>query len=269
MPASVLVTAEHTGSGRNSEAIYHLSVSSGPGGAAFGLAYKLPAWPTPGLVNGSPMRIVAANFSGPGMLRPATSPPVPKPRLKRPEVCRREGPSPFATAFWIELPGNSAAELELRARGTYPSWPHTDYSLSFSTFETDTPYAIRTPLETVSFPFLGLRGDHIIMGARHGTKTHESDRRATPVVVGRTDPPLRSARIVLRAIRVTIQGGVALSQWNKRAPASVALGSVRTNGRGQFVLPSQPFPYAGRYAFLARSEAHGRVAADWNCGPFF
>jgi hypothetical protein len=270
IPASLSVAGERAGSGRNAEAVFRIQISSGAAGAAFGIAYKLPSWPTPAFVQGSPISITAVNFTGAGTHRPAMSLPVPKPLLKRRSVCSREGPSPFATSFWVEMPANSSAQLELRARAVYPSWPETEYALAFSAFEVDQPAAARTPLQTVSVPALGLRGSHITMRASKKTEAAKaSARRMTPEIVGHTDPPLKRARISLRAVRPSPAGVVGLSRWSKPIPVAIPLGDVRTDQTGAFRLPSQPFRYEGRYAIVARSQTLGPIAADWNCGPFF
>jgi len=270
MPTSLSVTGSREGSGRTAEAIFRVQFSSGGGGAAFGIAYKVPSWATPQLVQGSPVSITAVNFTGAGTYRPATSPPMPKPVLKRRNVCNRGASSPFATSFWVELPANSSAQLELRGRSIFPAWPGTDYGLAFSTFESDEPSATRVPLQDVSVAPLGLRGSHIVMRAsRKNAASSPGQRRRTPEIVGHTDPPLRLTRISLRAVRPSPAGVVDLARWSKPAPVAIPLGKVRTDQAGVFRLAPQAFEHVGRYAMVARSQSMGNIAADWNCGPFF
>jgi len=268
MPTSIGVQAERIGHGASTEAAYRLSIDAGSSGAAFGLSYQLPRWPASEELFGSPLAIAMVGFSGSGSMRPVAVPAVPTPSLQYQEICKREGPSPFASAFWIELPSGGKAQLELRGKASYPRWPRTRYDIEFSTFDTDAPFAALTPLQTVSTSPLGMRGTHIVM---RSVKAHGQNGlpRTTPEIVGRTDPPLRLSPISLRAVRPTVAGVVSLGQWDKPKPAAVPLGTVRTDSRGRFRLVPQRFPYVGRYAFLARSKAQRAVAADWNCGPFF
>lgn len=268
MPTSIGVQAERIGQGASAEAAYRLNIDAGSSGAAFGLSYQLPPWPASEKLLGSPLAIAMVGFNGSGSMRPVAVPAVPKPSLKYQEICKREGPSPFASAFWIELPSGGKVQLELRGRASYSRWPGTRYDIEFSTFDADTPFATLTPLQAVSTSPLGMRGTHIVMRSLKA-QGQNGLPRTTPEIVGRTDPPLRLSPISLRAVRPTRGGGVSLGQWSKPKPAAVPLGTVRTDGQGRFRLAPQRFPYVGRYAFLARSRAQRAVAADWNCGPFF
>jgi hypothetical protein len=270
MPTSLSILGDRQGSGRGAEAVVRIQIGSGADAAAFGIAYKLPTWPTPGLVQGSPISIIGANFTGAGSYRAAASPPVREPLSRRRDICIRQGPSPIATSFWIEVPPNSYAQLELRGRGVYPYWPGTDFALPFSTFEIDQPFAPRTALQTVSVPALGLRGSRISMHSLgHNPVASSGEKRLTPLITGHTNPPLKLERISLRAVRPSPIGAVNLSRWDKSAPNAIPLGSVLTDRAGVFRVPPQPFPYQGRYAIVARSQNQGHIAADWNCGPFF
>ena len=270
MPAALSVRVEKIdggGGGSSGEALYELSAIAGGGGASFGFEYQLPPWPTPKLVSGSPIKIISVGLNGGGTIRPAASPLVPNPSLHRERICRREGVSPFATAYWVEMPANSTARIELRGRGTYPRWPGTRYDLRFSTFEVDDPAAVRSPFETASISGIGAKGTHIFISSVQPKDAR--DGRMTPEFIGRTDPALRSSHIFLRAVRPMPSGSVSLTQWAGSSPESVSLGRVSTNRKGQFRLPPQRFPLKGRYAVLARSDARGDLVADWNCGPFF
>jgi hypothetical protein len=271
MPSALSVQTERVGVGRNAEAVYRVHVSAGQGGASFGLEYALPPWPTPNLVVGSPVAVTAVTLNGPGVIRPAAMRVMPKPVLRRRKVCKRERFSPIRPSYWVEVPANGTTYIELRGRASYPTWPGTRYDVAFSTFERDDGTAPRTPLQSVSVPQLGQRGTHITLRSLdekvNGLSAVHSGK--TPEIVGRTDPPLRHARIRLRAVRPGLGGWASLEDWNQSGSASVKLGSVRTDARGRFRLPPQPFPYVGRYAVLARSQAKGQIAADWNCGVFF
>lgn len=271
MPATLSVHTERVGIGPSAETLYRIQINAGSSGAAFGLSYALPPWPTPKLVHGSPIAVTAVRLNGSGSIRPAAVRVLPKPVLKRQEACLRERPSPFATAYWVEVPANSSSQIELRGRASYPSWPGTRYDLAFSTFEVDDYTAARIPLQTVVVPPLGKRGTHIIMRSLKAGSSVRKHVRMVPEISGQTDPPLKNARIIIRAVRPAPREGgrVSLKQWAKGGSASVSLGSVRTDKQGRFHLRSQPFPYVGRYAVLARSQAKGLIAADWNCGPFF
>lgn len=268
IPTSISVQAQRIGVSGGGEVVYRLSASSGPSPSAFGFEYQLPSWPTPKLVLGSPIAITSVSLNSPGSIRPATSPGLPKPRLEREEVCLRGRPSSFATAYWIEVPANSTVLIELRGRRSYPSWPTTRYDLKFSTFEVDDPTAVRSPLRTVSVSPPGVKGMHILIRAVQA-KGRGNGPRMTPEIAGRTDPVLKFARILLRAVRPSLSGSVSLNQWAGSSPESVVLGRVRTDKHGRFRLLPQRFPFMGRYAVLARSEARPGLAADWNCGPFF
>lgn len=267
MPTSLSVQAERTGSGGTAEAIYRVHLEAGDGGAAFGFEYELPSWPGSERLVGSPTVVTSVLMTGPGTLRPATIPPAPKPSpsLKKAPVCLRARSSRFGRAYWVEVPGNGNAVIEIKGRASYPGWPRTEYKLSFSTFASDSQAAERSPLQTVSTPPLGTKGVHISMQARN-----TGERRSkgmSPEIVGRTEPPLRLAHILLRAVRPSLSGSLGVSQWN--SPSEVVLGGVRTDNRGRFRLAPEQFPFVGEYAVLAKSQARSGLSADWNCGPLF
>lgn len=265
MPASLWVQAERTGSGSTSEALYELHIGAGEEGAAFGFEYELPRWPGSETVVGSPLVVTSVIMSGLGTIRPATPGPVLKPRLKRAQVCLRGRSSRFGRAFWVEVPANGTAVIQVKGKASYSSWPGTQYRVGFSVFEMDSPTAMRNPLQAVTTRPLGTKGVHLSMSARQ--KRIRREEGLSPEIVGRTEPALKFAHILLRAVRPALSGSVGISQWNRRS--SVVLGSVRTNKEGQFRLSPERFPFVGQYAILARSQAQGGSAADWNCGPFF
>jgi hypothetical protein len=161
------------------------------------------------------------------------------------------------------MPADTSAVIEVMTRPSYPWWPKTRYEVGFSMFTVDSPRADRTPLGTVSLPLFGRRGTRIQMWA---DPSHAGDE--TPVIKGRTMPPLREGKISIRAVSVE-SSALTLGRWESPSPYTVRLGRVTTDQHGNFLLPSQGFPFPGRYAILARSEAHGSLASDWNCGPFF
>lgn len=265
MPTSISVQAERTGSGDTTEALYELHVGTGDKGAAFGLEYELPSWPGSEKIVGSPIVVTSVMLIGPGTIRPATPPPVLKPRPKKRSVCLRGRSSGFGKAYWVEVPGNGAAVVQIRGRASYPGWPRSEYKLSVSTFDADSPDAARSALQTVATGALGARGVHILMGVGHPRALRKMGM--SPEIVGQTEPPLRFVQILLRAVRPTLSDGVGIGQWD--SPSKVMLGSVRTNSRGQFRLAPKKFPLVGEYAILARSQARAGLSADWNCGPFF
>jgi hypothetical protein len=265
MPTSVSVQAERAGSGRMAEAIYELHIGAGEEGAAFGFEYELPSWPGSTKVVGSPIVVTSVVMAGAGSMRPATPPPVLKPRLKRADVCLRTRSAQFGNAYWVEVPANGTAVIEVKGRGAYPSWPGTQYMLSFALFETDSPSALRSPLQSVATPGLGVKGVHILMQVRHSAARREENM--SPEIVGQTQPVLKSAHIQLRAVRPALSGSVTISQWT--SPSKAVLGTVRTNGQGRFRLSPKKFPFVGEYAILAKSQAREGLAADWNCGPRF
>jgi hypothetical protein len=265
MPASLSVQAERTGSGITSEALYELHIGAGEEGAAFGFEYELPRWPGSETVVGSPLVVTSVIMTGPGTIRPATPGPVLKPSLKRAKVCLRGRSSRFGRAFWVEVPANGTAVIQVKGRASYASWPETQYRVRFSVFEMDSPTAMRNPLQAATTLPLGTKGVHISIRARH--KGMRREEGLSPEIVGRTEPALKFAHIMLRAVRPTLSGSVGISQWNRQS--SVVLGSVRTNSEGQFRLAPRGFPFVGEYAILARSRAQAGLVADWNCGPFF
>lgn len=260
-PESITVTTSFGPLAR--EAGYQLRIQSGAGGASFGFQYDLPVWPTTEPVVGSPLWTRAVELSGPGSIRPASIEPVPKPMLPRNNACLRNRPSSISNRIWVEIPSNSTAVVDLRFRGTYPVWPGTKNQIAFSTFDVNSRLAPLTPLTEVHTTPLMPKGTHIELRAKG--KHHTV--RSTPELVGRTLPPLRKARIALRAVRPARSGKVKLEAWS--SPAAIPLGSVRTDRRGHFRVAPQPFNARGSFAVLARSEARGSRAADWNCGAFF
>jgi hypothetical protein len=265
MPTSLSVQAERVGSGRTAEAIYDLHVGAGEDGAAFGIEYELPSWPYSEGIVGSPMMVTSVTIIGPGTIRAATPAVVPKPRLKRARVCLRDRSSRFGKAYWVEVPANGAAVIEIKGRASYSSWPGTQYRLNFSIFETDSPAAARSAIQTVDIPRLGAKGVHIMMQAKKPVARRE--QAMTPEIVGQTEPRLKLGHIFLEAVRPALSGGVGISQWN--SPSKVVLGSVRTNRQGRFRLVPEKFTFVGEYAILAKSQARAGLSADWNCGPFF
>jgi hypothetical protein len=267
VPTSVAVEVERTGSPSGAMAVYRLVAKAGVNGAAFGFEYNLPSWRAPEIL-GSPLRITSVELSGSGTIRPARDLVLPKPRLNRENACRRERFSPFGLAYWVEVSAGAEVLIELEARGSFPRWPMTRYEVGFSMFELDEPSASRIPLGTLSVAPLSATGTHLQMNAVDAAYQTVNERR-TPAIRGRTTPPLRNARISLRAVRPSLSGTLNLSQWTDSSPSTVVLGSVRTDQRGRFDFPSRKFPFAGPYAILARSEAGGGSVADWNCGPFF
>jgi hypothetical protein len=245
------------------EAVYRLRFAAGSEGAAFGFEYRLPDWPTQEAVFGSPFQIISAQLLGPGTFEPAKDFPVPLPVLRRQEGCRRERTTPLGSKFWVEVPPNSHSSIEFRARGTYPAWSGTPYSIDFSSFSVNEPTAPRIPLAMVITPALSLKGTHIQIKV---VEDPPDGKRVSPELVGRTLPPLRSGRIALRAVRPAAGGSVRLVDWADSRPPAASLGSVLTDRQGR---ASRPLHAGGRYAVLARSEARGKRVADWNCGAFF
>jgi hypothetical protein len=264
MPASMSVEALRHGAPPDAEAIYRLQITSGSDGAAFGIHYQLPDWPTREAVLGSPLRIVSVQLLGPGSIEPAKPPLLPKPVLPLQNVCRRERTTPFGNEIWVQVAPSSTAMVELRAKATYPIWPGTKNSVSFFTFSANEPAAPRALLGGVTTPRVGPVGTHIQMRT---VGKPRNDHRLSPEVVGRTVPPLRFGRIAVRAVKPLRSGSVLLSNWG--AKESVSLGSFRTDHRGRFRVPPRSLPTFGKFAVLARSEGRGGRAADWNCGAFF
>lgn len=242
---------------------YLLRVESGPDGAQFGLEYGLPKWPTMEPVFGSPLKVPSVEISGPGSLRSAPVLP-PKPVLLFKKRCIRAIPDSFAQRFWIEMPANGVSTVHLLAKGTYPAWPGTTYGVKFSTFAINDPVAKLVPLASINVPRFVARGTRIEIEAKGHSRTGE-----TPEIVGRTSPPLRSARVALRVVRPSRSGGVELKDWADAQSPAAYLGAVQTDHQGHFRVPPRPFSGIGSYAVIARSQARGERAADWNCGAFF
>jgi hypothetical protein len=265
MPVALSVEGTREGVLPRAEATYDLWITSGPEGAAFGIQYYLPEWPGAEAVKGSPLRLTSVQLAGLGRIEPARHPYLRKPKLRREDVCRRERTTSLSGDYWIEMPPNSNANVEVRARGTYPAWPGTKYAVSIATFLVNDPFAPRTPLGTASTLPLWAQGTRIQVRAEEDVRRHMS---SSPELSAQTFPPLRHGRIALRAVRPPISGSIYLGDWLDARPPAVRLGSVVTDRNGRFRVPSKSFP-AGRYAVLARSEARGGRVADWNCGPFF
>jgi hypothetical protein len=266
-PLAVDIQGEAIGAGASAAAVYRLGVQAGPAGAEFGFEVALPSWPTGRMILGSPLQIRRVSLSGSGIIRASRSHlfrKMPRPPKGWPRCVReRKSFADVGRSYWVEVPADGKAVVEVMTRMTYPSWPMTSYDVGFLTFAEDSSRAKRRPLGTVSLAPFGQRGTHIQMWVGP-----PSERDATPVVNGRTTPPLREGRIALRAVQAD-SNFVWLGKWGTPSPYTVRLGSVTTDRRGRFQLPSQRFPFANRYVILARSEAHTGLASDWNCGPVF
>jgi hypothetical protein len=261
-PQSLTVTTS-TGP-QAKEAGYHLRIQTAAEGAAFGFQYDLPSWPTTEPVLGSPVRVSSVGLSGPGSIRPSAQGAVPKPILRRGNACVRELAAPYLQRYWVEMPANSVSVVNLQVRGTYPAWPGTKYGVSFSTFAFDDPSAQLLPLGAINVPRFMPRGTRIALNAKG-----EPGKQATPELAGRTYPPFRGARIALRAVRPALSGRVRLEDWGDPRPPAISLGSVTTDRHGRFRVPPRRLTAEGSFAVIARSEARGSRAADWNCGAFF
>lgn len=260
MPQSLVVTTAPGSSTK--EALYQLQVQSGPEGAQFGVEYVLPTWPTNEAGFGSPLEDTSVSLSGTGSVRTVAA-PQPKPALKF--GCYRGGSRSLFRRYWIEMPANSTSTLIIHVKGTYPAWPQTRFGLSISTFTVEDPLPNElSALADINVPGLMPKGTRIEMKAqgKAGTLT-------TPLLVGRTFPPFRYARIALRAILLTRSGSAGLSDWVNPQPPAVSLGAVQTDSRGRFRVSPHRVTARGRYTVIARSEARGKRAADWNCGEFF
>jgi hypothetical protein len=241
---------------------YRLGIQSGSDGAQFGIQYRLPTWPTSDVVFGSPMEVSSVNLSGAGSVR-STAELLPKP--KRRIGCNRGAPHPYAKRLWIEMPPNSTVVLSFHLTGTDPAWPNTRYAVSFSTFPVESPSATEVvPLADITVQRLAPRGTRIELIAQR-----QVGAMMTPALVGRTFPAFRNARISLRAVRRDPFGGVGLEDWGDPQSSTVSLGAVQTDSRGYFRVPAHRLTANGSYAVIARSQARGNRAADWNCGPFF
>jgi hypothetical protein len=248
-------------------AVLRLTATAGEKDAAFGFEYTLPTWPSSPRTWGSPIAIREMSINGPAVVRPARTPAV-RP-FGRGSLCRR-GPASALTEYseyyWVELPAGGSATIDLAAKPSFPSWPGTSYDVRFSVFYTDDVFAPRYPLPTVSVPHLALRGTRIDMKADKAGRVG-GDAGLGPEIVGSTRPPLRHGRISLRAVRLYRPGSLGLREWS--GPAAVRLEAVQTDGNGRFRIAPQHLAGPGRYSYLARTEARGARAADWNCGPFF
>jgi hypothetical protein len=266
MPASLSVEGTRKERDARHEAVYRIHIGSGANEAAFGFQYYLPSWRTGEPVLGSPIGLFSVELTGAGSIEPAASGPVPPPVRIHRDVCRRERASPLSNDYWVQVPPHSNAIVELRAKGTYPAWPSASYRLRFSTFSINDWTAPRTPLATVSTRPLWSKGTHIQLQVVKGPSDNP---RFSPELVGRTSPPLRFGRIALRAVRPERSGSVYLEDWLDPRPPAASLGAVLTDRHGRFRVVPRPLRTSGRYAVIARSEARGKRAADWNCGAFF
>ncbi len=262
-PAALSVDVERQGSGASAVAIYRLRVTADADGAAFGLSYRLPGWPTHEPVGGAPLNIQSVRLLGPGSIRPARPLLVVKPSLKRKPECQRYS-APLSQRFWVEVPAAASAVVEIRARATYPLWPGTRQELSITTFESENLWTPETVLWSGSAPVVGARGVHIQMRER---AWQDPRSEATPEFVGSTDPPLRFEPVFLRVVRLSKSGGVDLGSWAQ--PSAVPMGSTITDARGHFRVPSEKLSRAGSLSIQARVKGSQQLAADWNCSPFF
>lgn len=269
-PSSVSVDVEQLPAGR--QAIVRLTAVASERGAAFGVEYRRPPWPgkdpelrpsREGSVFGSPISVRAVRLSGPGALSPAPGLGI-KPVGRR-FVCARNYLVIESDRYWLEVPANSTTSVDLLVEGSFPSWPGTEYALSLFTFAPNEPGAPLQSLGAVQTGALRPRG--VLIRMRKVGEKASADGGMSPEIVGTTQPPFRNARIALRAIRLSLPTSLSLHDWSSRD--AVPLGAVRTDQQGRFRLKPQVLPGEGWYGFLARSEARGARAADWNCGPFF
>lgn len=266
-PASVSVGVERFPDGR--QAIFRLTATAGENGAAFGFSYQPPPWPWGDRLSrernasGSPISVRSVQLSGPGSL--SQLPGIVPPPALRLFICDRNDRAVYlSNRYWVEVPAGATTNVELIAKGVFPSWPGTRYQLSFSTFADKEKY---WPLQTLQATTEALSPRGVLIRMREAGEAEEKGAKTSPEIVGATEPPFRHARIALRAIRLPRPNSLSLGAWS--SPSAVRLGAVQTDERGHFRLPPQPLPPTGWYAFLARSEARGAFAADWNCGPFF
>lgn len=260
MPQSLVVT---TSAGPSSHEVgYQLRIQSGADGAQFGFEYGLPEWPTTEPVFGSPVKVSSVGLLGPGSISSAPG-LTPKPVLRIRNGCTRAIPDRFSRRYWVEMPANSNSTVNLLVRGTYPAWPGTKYGVTFSTFAVNDPVAELVPLASINVPRPMPRGTRIGVESKGQLRTN-----ATPELVGRTFPPFRLARISLRVVRPSRAGTVGLEDW-AGTQSSASLGAVWTDSRGRFRVSPRPFTGKGKFAVIARSEARGARATDWNCGAFF
>jgi hypothetical protein len=260
MPQSIVVTSAVGPLSEEME--YRLQIQSGPEGAAFGVQYDLPSWPIAEPVLGSPVMVASVGVSGPGSIRPASGGPAPLPVLRRRSACVREKATLYSERFWVEVPANSVSVVVFRVRGTYPAWKGTKYGLSFFTFAVDDPFAQLVRLASVNAPRLMPKGTRISIRVNG-----QSRKGWTPGFFGRTFPPFRSGRLYLKVVRPSLSGNVRLEDWTDTE--GISLGVVRTDRQGRFSAPPHRLEADGSFAVLARSEARGTRAADWNCGAFF
>lgn len=260
MPLSTSVSAQREASGKTAKAAYRLRVTAGAQGATFGFEYRLPSWPGAGTIVGSPIRVNSVRLIGSGKIQESASKPLRQPMHSSSPACYRDRHSFISRAYWVDLPPNSDAMIELKASSSYPRWPSTKYAVSFSTFEANTQSAARKLLGVVNTSPLGARGTRIQM--RMAVNSSGQSR-----LLGATKPVLRNARIRLRA--VSDSGLISLSQWDDPAPYTEKLKSVTTDQNGRFSIPSKYLPNRLEgYTILARSEAKAGLVSDWNCGPY-
>lgn len=262
--APVAVSAQLLGPNHeNVNSTYRISVSAGEFGAAVGLSYGLPSWPTAPRVSGSPMRIQSVRLLGQGSLRQAVV-FVPKPKRKRYPHCVRGDTRPTGR-YWLELPPNTTSTVDFQVTATFPRWSRTSYALTLGTFESEAHPFPEANLPVPKSAPLGPLGTYIQLRPASGAPSQRVG--SSPEIVGRIVPPQRNRKVLLRAVRPTQQGAVLLSQWG--AASSVSFGAVMTDKQGRFRVLSRPLRGSGEFAFLARTMTSGRFAADWNCGSFF
>lgn len=274
-PTTLFADVVRLGSSGEGTAIYRIHATAGSNGAAFGLGYRLPGWPSDGRsvprwIVGSPITIQSVRLNGAGSMRRASilSPSRPEPDFRVKYSCRRGRPSAVPSQLWVEMPPESTSVIELEAEASFPSWPETRYAVEFFTFSSEQLGTVRMPLATLATSALSPRGVRMLTQIPNDELSEHHGPRWTPEVVGTTHPPSPLTRIAVRVVRPSRYEGVFLGQWMD--PSSVPMSSVETDLAGRFRISPVKLKAGGRFAFLARiQERPGKTAADWICGPFF
>lgn len=274
-PTALFADVVRLGSRGEGTAVYRIHATAGSNGAAFGLGYRLPGWPSDARpvsrwIVGSPITIQSVRLNGAGSMRRASilSPSRLEPDFRVKYSCRRGRPSAVPSQLWVEMPPESSSVIELEGEASFPSWPKTRYAVEFFTFSSEELGAARVPLATLATPALGPAGVRMQTVIADDESSERHGPGWTPEVVGTTHPRLPLSRIAVRLVRPTRYEGVFLGQWMD--PSSVPMSSVETDVAGRFRIPPVKLKAEGRFAFLARvQERPGKTAADWTCGPFF
>ncbi len=172
------------------ETVLKLAVESGPDGADFRFAASPEGWGIEG-VEGNPLHVGPAELAGAGNLaseQVLIADPTPT-------ACFRGGFQSIHETFRLTLPANSSTSVEIPVRALGAPLAGMNSAVDVEVMAGEDSQTYRTEI-----PLTGREGV-LIVGTVEGTEGQSVSRRPwQPLrVVGQTFPPVKHARIVIRA----------------------------------------------------------------------